>query len=138
MPTKSTKTRFSRRQKRIPCALLFSATVGRMPIIVPCALRLLSGGYPKKGAVQNSGPDEPIIGEVTLGGRIPLPRFGGVPPARDATGDIDSMDFLAGQCSGLVRQIEPAAVVVHEIVEEAARILTERARQVGTASRSLV
>jgi hypothetical protein len=48
------------------------------------------------------------------------------------------MDFLAGECSGLVRQIEPAAVVVHEIVEEAARILTERARQVGTASQSLV
>jgi hypothetical protein len=30
-------------------------------------------------------------------------------PARDATGDIDSMDFLAGQSSGRVRQIEPAA-----------------------------
>jgi len=75
--------------------------------------------------------DEPIIGEVTLGGRTPLPRFGGVPPAQDATGDIESMDFLAGQCSGLVRQIEPAAVIVREIVEEAVRILTERARQVA-------
>jgi hypothetical protein len=48
------------------------------------------------------------------------------------------MDFLAGQCSGLVRQIEPAAVIVRETVEEAVRILTERARQVGTAKRSLV
>src|SRR6516162_6656172 len=59
MPTKSTKTRFSRRQKKIPCALLFSATVGRMPTIVPCALRLLSGGYPRKGAVQNSARTNP-------------------------------------------------------------------------------
>jgi hypothetical protein len=41
------------------------------------------------------------------------------------------MDFLAGQCSGLVRQIEPAAVIVREIVEEAVRILTERAQQVA-------
>jgi hypothetical protein len=41
------------------------------------------------------------------------------------------MDFLAGQCSGLVRQIEPAAVVVRDIVGEALRILTERARQIG-------
>jgi hypothetical protein len=30
-----------------------------------------------------------------------------------------------------VRQIEPAAVVVRDIVEEAVRILTERAHQVG-------
>jgi hypothetical protein len=59
-----------------------------------------------------------------------LPRFGAVPPAQDATGDIDAMDFLAGQCSGLVRRIEPAAVVVRDIVDEAVRILTERARQV--------
>ena len=82
----------------------------------------------RRGSEQR--PDEPIIGEVTLGGRIPLPRFGAIPPAQDATGDIDAMDFLAGQCSGLVRRIEPAAVVVRDIVDEAVRILTERARQV--------
>jgi NAD(P)H-dependent flavin oxidoreductase YrpB (nitropropane dioxygenase family) len=90
----------------------------------------------RRGSEQR--PDEPIIGEVTLGGRMPLPRFGGVPPARDETGDIDSMDFLAGRSSGLVRQVEPAAIVVRDIVEEAVRILTERARQVSTASQSLV
>jgi NAD(P)H-dependent flavin oxidoreductase YrpB (nitropropane dioxygenase family) len=82
----------------------------------------------RRGSEQR--PDEPIIGEVTLGGRIPLPRFGAIPPAQDATGDIDAMDFLAGQCSGLVRRLEPAAVVVRDIVDEAVRILTERARQV--------
>ena len=83
-------------------------------------------------------PDEPVIGEVTLGGRIPLPRFGAVPPAQDATGDIDSMAFLAGQCSGLVRHIEPTAIIVREIIDEAERILTERARQVGIAHQSAV
>ena len=90
----------------------------------------------RRGSEQRS--DEPIIGEVTLGRRMPLPRFGGVPPARDATGDIGSMDFLAGQCSGLVRQIEPAAVVVKDIVEEAIRILTERARQLCATNQDFV
>ena len=90
----------------------------------------------RRGSEQR--PDEPIVGEVTLGRRMPLPRFGGVPPARDATGDIDCMDFLAGQCSGLVRQIEPAAVVVREIVEEAIQILTGRAQQVRTTRQGLV
>ena len=88
----------------------------------------------KRGSEQRA--DEPIIGEVTLGGRIPLPRFGGIPPARDATGDIDSMDFLAGQCSGLVREVKPAAVIVREIVEEAVRILTERVQQIHSAGQS--
>jgi len=72
-------------------------------------------------------PDEPVIGEVTLGGaRMPLRRFGGIPPARDATGEIDSMDFLAGQCVGLVREIKPAGEIVREVVEEAARVLKGR------------
>jgi nitronate monooxygenase len=82
----------------------------------------------KRGSEQRS--DEPVIGEVTLGGvRVPLPRFGGIPPARDATGEIESMDLLAGQCSGLVRQIAPAAEIIQELVQQAAEILTERARQ---------
>ncbi|HZO55967.1 MAG TPA: nitronate monooxygenase, partial [Bryobacteraceae bacterium] len=80
----------------------------------------------KRGSEQR--PDEPIIGEVTLGGmRMPLPRFGGIPPARDATGDIESMDFLAGQSVGMVREIKPAAEIIRDIVEQAARVLKERA-----------
>jgi NAD(P)H-dependent flavin oxidoreductase YrpB (nitropropane dioxygenase family) len=78
-------------------------------------------------------PDEPIIGEVTLGGmRVPLPRFGGIPPARDATGDLESMDFLLGQSAGLVREIKPAAAIVRELVEEAARIIKDAAQQFRT------
>jgi nitronate monooxygenase len=86
-------------------------------------------GDEKRGSEQRA--DEPIIGEVSLGGmRMPLPRFGGIPPARDASGDIESMDFLAGQSVGLVREIKPAAEVVREIVQEAERILAERGQQV--------
>lgn len=79
----------------------------------------------KRGSEQRS--DEPIIGEITLGGmRMPLPRFGGIPPARDATGDLEFMDFLAGQSVGLVQEIKPAAEIVREVVEQAAQVLQER------------
>jgi NAD(P)H-dependent flavin oxidoreductase YrpB (nitropropane dioxygenase family) len=68
--------------------------------------------------------DEPAIGEVTLGGmRMPLRRFGGLPPARDTKGDFESMDFLAGQCVGLVRELKPAAEIIGEMGRDAARIL---------------
>ena len=65
--------------------------------------------------------------------RMPLPRFGGVPPARHTTGDIESMKFLAGQWVGLVRDVKPAGEIVREIVQDAARILAERARQAQTS-----
>lgn len=85
----------------------------------------------KRGSEER--PDEPVIGEVTLGGtRVPLRRFGGIPPARDAVGEIESMDFLAGQGVGLVREIKPAAEIVRDVVQEAARILKERASQSGS------
>src|SRR5215467_5291521 len=79
----------------------------------------------QRGSEQRS--DEPIIGEISLGGvRMPLARFGSIPPGRDGSGDIESMDFLAGQSVGLVNEIKPAAEVVREIVEQAAHVLAER------------
>jgi nitronate monooxygenase len=79
----------------------------------------------KRGTEQRS--DEPIIGEISLGGvRMPLVRFGGIPPARDASGDIESMDFLAGQSVGLVHELKPAAEIIREVVEQAKKILIAR------------
>jgi nitronate monooxygenase len=69
-------------------------------------------------------PDEPVIGEVSLGGRrLPVLRFMGFPPGADATGDIESMSLLAGQSAGLVNEIKPAGAIVHELVESASRII---------------
>ena len=86
----------------------------------------------KRGSEQRS--DEPIIGETSLGGvRIPLARFGGIPPARDASGDVECMNFLAGQSVGLVQEIKPAAEIVREVVEQAARVLAERVASVRQA-----
>jgi NAD(P)H-dependent flavin oxidoreductase YrpB (nitropropane dioxygenase family) len=79
----------------------------------------------QRGSEQRA--DEPIIGEVALGGnRVPLRRFGGIPPARDAVGDVESMDFLAGQAVGLVQEIKPAGEIIREVAAQAEDILAGR------------
>src|SRR3990172_66427 len=74
-----------------------------------------------------SRPDEPVIGETRIGGQpVPVVRFKGFPPSKDARGDIESMNLLAGQCVGLVNEIKPAATIVRELVEGARRIVEQR------------
>jgi NAD(P)H-dependent flavin oxidoreductase YrpB (nitropropane dioxygenase family) len=76
----------------------------------------------KRGSEQRG--DEPIVGEVSFGGnRVPLRRLGGIPPASDAVGDVESMDFLAGQAVGLVQEIKPAAEIIREVATQAEHIL---------------
>jgi enoyl-[acyl-carrier protein] reductase II len=76
---------------------------------------------------QESRPDEPLVGQTVIGDQpMPLLRFMGVPPNADATGDIDSMDLLAGQGVGLVREIKPAGQIVRELVEQARQIISQR------------
>ena len=55
---------------------------------------------------------------------MPLLRFMGFPPTPDATGDLESMDFLAGQGVGIVNAIKPAAEVVRELADGAREILS--------------
>jgi NAD(P)H-dependent flavin oxidoreductase YrpB (nitropropane dioxygenase family) len=82
----------------------------------------------KRGSENRS--DEPVIGQVTLGGmRVPLQRFATIPPARDAEGDIEAMAFLAGQSAGLVQQIKPAGDVIREMVQQASEILAGKKLQ---------
>jgi NAD(P)H-dependent flavin oxidoreductase YrpB (nitropropane dioxygenase family) len=57
---------------------------------------------------------------------MPVPRFVSLPPNCDAAGDVDSMSLLAGQGVGLVRAVEPAGQIVHELVEEARQIISQR------------
>ena len=73
---------------------------------------------------QEQRPDEPIVGETRMGGMpIPVARFMSLPPSADATGDIASMSLLAGQSAGLVLDVKPAAAIVHELEENARRIV---------------
>jgi NAD(P)H-dependent flavin oxidoreductase YrpB (nitropropane dioxygenase family) len=76
---------------------------------------------------QVSCPDEPAVGQTVVGGQtMPVLRFMGLPPNCDAGGDIDSMDLLAGQGVGLVREIKPAGQIVHDLVEGARQIIARR------------
>jgi NAD(P)H-dependent flavin oxidoreductase YrpB (nitropropane dioxygenase family) len=76
---------------------------------------------------QESNPDEPLVGQTVIGEKpMPVRRFMGFPPNRDADGDIDSMSLLAGQGVGLVRSVQPAGEIVHELVNEARQIISQR------------
>jgi len=81
----------------------------------------------QEGRGQESRPDEPVVGRTVIG-RQPMSvlRFMGFPPNSDASGDIDSMDLLAGQSVGLIREVKPAGKIVSELVEEARQIITQR------------
>jgi enoyl-[acyl-carrier protein] reductase II len=80
-----------------------------------------------EGRGQESQPDEPVVGQTVIGGQpMPVLRFMGFPPNSDATGDIESMDLLAGQGVGLVREVKPAGQIVRELVEESRQIISQR------------
>jgi nitronate monooxygenase len=73
---------------------------------------------------QESRMDEPEVGQTIIAGQaMPVLRFMGFPPNLDATGDIDSMSLLAGQCVGEISEIKSAADIVHELVEGAEKLL---------------
>ena len=66
------------------------------------------------------------VGIVSLGGRqMPVPRLDPQTPIR-ATGDIAAMPLYAGHGVSVVRQIRPAAEIVDELVDGAARLLARR------------
>jgi nitronate monooxygenase len=78
---------------------------------------------------QESRPDEPQVGTTVIGGTaMPVLRFMGFPPNRDANGDLDAMDLLAGQSVGLVDQIKGAGDIVRDLMNEAAEIIDKRLR----------
>jgi NAD(P)H-dependent flavin oxidoreductase YrpB (nitropropane dioxygenase family) len=67
---------------------------------------------------------QPVIGEASVYGEpMPVPRFVGLPPTRDATGDLDQMSLLAGESTGLIADVRPAADLVREIGREAEQII---------------
>ena len=74
-----------------------------------------------------------MIGQTVIGGQpMPVLRFMGFPPNSDTSGDIDSMDLLASQGVGLIREVKPAGQIVTELVEEAKQIISRLAGLVTT------
>jgi nitronate monooxygenase len=82
---------------------------------------------------QESRSDEPAIGRTKIGGQdMPVLRFMGFPPNVDASGEIESMNLLAGQSVGLVQEILSAGELSQKIMKEADGIVSQ---WVGSGSR---
>ncbi|HEX2281392.1 MAG TPA: nitronate monooxygenase [Thermomicrobiales bacterium] len=78
---------------------------------------------------QEQRPDASIVGTACFGGqRVPVLRFGALPPATDTDGDLEEMCFLAGQGVGLIDDIKPAAAIMAELTSSAQEIIE---RQLG-------
>ncbi|GCE30425.1 2-nitropropane dioxygenase [Dictyobacter alpinus] len=72
-----------------------------------------------------------FIGQTRIGGQeVPLPKFSALLPTPDTTGDWEEMCFTAGECSGLINEVKPAADIVHEMMEEARQIIRYRLNHV--------
>lgn len=70
---------------------------------------------------------QPVIGTANVFGQeVPLTRFNGLPPTAATTGDLDQMSLLAGESSGLVGDVLPAAAILTRIAEEARAIIAAR------------
>jgi len=84
----------------------------------------------RESETQDSRPEEPLVARTVIAGtETPVQRFVSIPPNAHATGEIESMALLAGQSVGLVHEVRPAAEIVRETVDGAARLiraLTER------------
>jgi NAD(P)H-dependent flavin oxidoreductase YrpB (nitropropane dioxygenase family) len=63
----------------------------------------------------------------------PIPRFAGAPPNRSFVGAIGAMACYAGQSVGDVKKVEPAAKILHELVEGAEAILLGTKSQMSPA-----
>ena len=71
-----------------------------------------SGSRPGEGEVLATSPS-----------RGELERYRAVTPSADATGDIEALSLWAGQGVGLVKRVQGAAEIVHEIMDEARSVL---------------
>jgi nitronate monooxygenase len=68
--------------------------------------------------------DGEVVGTVAAGSRsVPLPRLSARTPSREVTGTVEAMALYAGQGVGQVTEVVPAAQVVAELAQGAARLL---------------
>jgi len=81
-------------------------------------------------------PDDPVVGRTVVAGRsLELREYVCLPPNRDASGDVEAMGMLAGQCVGAVRGLRPAAEIVRELAEGAEALWRGLGRGTGSATR---
>jgi enoyl-[acyl-carrier protein] reductase II len=78
------------------------------------------------------------IGQTDLFSQpYPMPKFSAVLATPHTTGDFEEMCLAAGESVGLVRAIKPAGDIVHEMMDEATKIIgTRLAPLVGVRAES--
>lgn len=79
-----------------------------------------AAGRPKVG--QRPGEGEVVAVSASRG---VIKRYAPVAPLDDAEGDFDAMPMWAGQGVGLVKAIEPAGDIVHEIEAKALAVMSQ-------------
>jgi NAD(P)H-dependent flavin oxidoreductase YrpB (nitropropane dioxygenase family) len=73
-----------------------------------------------------------IIGETPFHGQLHVKRkFDVLLPVPQTTGDLEEMPWLAGQGVGLIHDIQPAAMIVAEMIGGAAQIIRAKAQELG-------
>jgi NAD(P)H-dependent flavin oxidoreductase YrpB (nitropropane dioxygenase family) len=69
---------------------------------------------------------EGVIGEMRVGDQvIPVERFSALPPTIDTSGAIDAMALYAGESVSDVNSVQPAAVIIAELMAGTERLLRE-------------
>ncbi|HEX3722708.1 MAG TPA: nitronate monooxygenase [Nitrolancea sp.] len=71
------------------------------------------------------GADETV---AAYANGTPIVRYGDIMPDPAMTGDLEALAFYAGQSTGLIHSIEPAAQIVAALVAEAEAVLSGGAR----------
>ncbi len=60
-----------------------------------------------------------------FGERLPIQRFACLPVDTSATGAIEAMPHWAGESVGAVKRVQPAAEIVHELADDAEKLLRQ-------------
>jgi NAD(P)H-dependent flavin oxidoreductase YrpB (nitropropane dioxygenase family) len=91
---------------------------------VECPLCPSTHGVLRQAIEAADAIQEKYVAEIELDGeRHQIERFRGIPPFKGIVGHIEAMACYAGQSVGDVKEVQPAAEIVSELVESAERLL---------------
>jgi NAD(P)H-dependent flavin oxidoreductase YrpB (nitropropane dioxygenase family) len=91
---------------------------------VECPLCPSTHGVLRQAIEAADAIQEKYVAEIELDGeRHQIERFRGIPPFKGIVGHIEAMACYAGQSVGDVKEVQPAAEIVSELVESAERPL---------------
>jgi NAD(P)H-dependent flavin oxidoreductase YrpB (nitropropane dioxygenase family) len=89
--------------------------------------RVINQWQGREAEVDPSQYADEIIGTTLLAGQtIPLPKFSVLLPTPATTGDFEEMAMTAGESIGNIHDLQPAGVIVENMVAEAVQIIHGR------------